>query len=120
MRNIISSLWGKVRNGGRMTIVMGVIVIIVLITGVYMFRSKASAYQMITVDRRSIVETVSVTGNTTPISSVSIGFGNSGTIARTYSSIGKNVSQGQLLAGLNTSDLYAQVKQAEANVDIQQ
>ena len=70
--------------------------------------------------RGSVVESVSLTGNTIPAQSVSLAFGSSGTISNVYGALGKTVSKGQLLAELNTSDLMAQLHQAQANVDTQQ
>lgn len=95
-------------------------VLLVLYAGYAVFGPKNSAYHFITVIRGPIEETVSVTGNTTPISSVNLGFGNSGNVAHTYVDVGTKVQKGQLLAELNTTDLYAQIKQAQANVDAQQ
>jgi RND family efflux transporter MFP subunit len=66
--------------------------------------------------RGPITETVSVTGNTEPISSVHLGFGSSGTIAHTYAAVGRSVASGTLLATLNTADIDAQIAQAEATL----
>jgi HlyD family secretion protein len=86
----------------------------VLFLGYLIFRPKAQNYQPVTVTRGSIAETVSVTGNTTPVSSVALGFANSGTVASVDASVGQTVGKGQVLASLNTGDLYAQLKQANA------
>ncbi len=120
MQNIISSPLQWLRKLSRTKIIIGVIAVAVVGIGGYFLWPKTPVYQFVTVERGSIAETVSVTGNTTPISSVVLGFGNSGNIARVNSSVGKNVSKGQVLSELNTSDLYAQVRQAQANVDTQQ
>ncbi len=81
--------------------------------------NKAPIYQFVTVEKGSITETVSVTGNSSPVESVVLGFGNSGTVSRIHSSIGKQVIKGQSLAELDTSDLSAQIKQADANLNTQ-
>ena len=100
---------------------IGIVAVIVLGGGWYWYaHSGTSPYQFIPVTQGSITETVSVTGNTTPVSSVSLGFGNSGTIAHVYVSVGDQVSAGSVLASLDTSDLSAQLQQAQANVDVQQ
>ena len=100
---------------------IAVIAAIVVIGGGYYFfvRQSAPSYQFITVKSGSITQSVSVTGDTTPVHSVSLGFGNSGTIAQVYSAVGDQVEVGQMLAQLNTSDLAAQLQQAQANVDAQ-
>lgn len=121
MANIFTSAFAWFRNLGITKMVIGIIVVAIVAFGGYaLFWPKASNYQFVTVKLGSIAETVSVTGNTTPVSSVSLGFGGSGNIASINSSIGKSVSKGQVLASLNTSDLYSQVQQAQANLDSQQ
>ncbi|HVN26808.1 MAG TPA: efflux RND transporter periplasmic adaptor subunit [Candidatus Paceibacterota bacterium] len=83
-------------------------------------RSQAPHYQTISVKRGSITETVSVTGNTTPETSLDLGFQSAGTIAEVDHAVGDRVSAGELIARLDTSDLQAQLAQAQANVDAQQ
>ena len=118
-KSVSSSKKSRKINFGAIT--SGIIAVAVLgIGGYLLFRPKTVVYQFATVETGSVSETVSVTGNTTPISSVSLGFGNGGVIAQVYSSVGENVAKGQVLAELNKSDLQAQIKQARVNVDIQQ
>ena len=99
-----------------------VFLIVALIAGgaYYFSHQSTPSYQFITVTRGSIAEKVSVTGNVSPTQSVSLGFGNGGTIAHVYSAIGKIVRKGDVLAELNTNDLYAQLQQARANMSTQQ
>lgn len=100
---------------------IGIITVIVIGGGWYWWaHSGGSSYQFIPVTQGPITETVSVTGNTTPISSVSLSFQNTGTIAHIYSAVGDSVSAGSVLATLDTSDLSAQLQQAQATVDVQQ
>ena len=47
-------------------------------------------------------------------------FGASGIVSNTYSDLGKRVQAGQVLAELDTSDLIAQLHQAQADVDTEQ
>jgi HlyD family secretion protein len=91
------------------------------VVGIFLIikHNSATSYQFISVTQGPIIESVSLTGNTTPSQSVSLTFGSSGTISHTYSDLGQRVSSGQLLAELNTNDLLAQLHQAQANVDIQ-
>src|SRR3989344_4626504 len=79
-------------------------IVLVVVFGVYWFfiRSGTATYQLITVTRGSIPETVSATGNTTPLKSVSLSFQNSGTIGRVNYSLGDYVSAGAVIAELNT------------------
>lgn len=94
---------------------------IIAILGIYfIFFHKTPKAQFVTVEKGSVSETVSITGNTTPAQSVALTFGSSGTISRIYSALGVQVSAGQILAELNTNDLAAGLRQAEANVASQQ
>lgn len=91
---------------------------LVLILGIYWFfiRSGSPAYQFIAVTQGTIVETVSVTGNTTPAKSVSLGFQNSGTIARVNYNLGNQVYAGAVVAQLSTGNLSAALEQARASL----
>ena len=120
MPYIFSSSLQWFRDLSRTRIIIGIIVLLVVAIAGLFFWPKTPTHQFVTVSQGPITETVSVIGNTTPISSVSLGFGNSGTIAGVYASVGKVVRRGQVLAELNASDLYAQVQQAQANVATQQ
>jgi len=92
--------------------------IILIIIGYFIFFKKSTVYQFITVENGSITESVDLTGNTTPIQSVSLTFGSSGIVSHTSSSLGKKVSAGQILAELDTSDLVAQLHNAQAGLTL--
>jgi len=105
-----------IKNNKIKTVIVAVLVI--LIGGYFFFYHKSPIYQFVTVQTGSITESVSLTGNTTPAQSVSLAFGSSGIVAHTYSSLGKQVHSGQVLAELNTSDLVAQLHSAQAGLII--
>lgn len=99
--------------------IKAIIILIVIVVALYfIFSQKSSAHQFISVERGSISETVSLTGSTIPSQDVSLSFGSSGIVSHTYSSLGKNVYSGQVLAELNMSDLLAQLRSAEAGLTI--
>jgi len=101
--------------------VLGAIAVIVLGGGYfYLSHRGGSSYQFIPVTQGPITETVSVTGNTTPMQSVSLGFQNTGTIAHVYYNLGDKVQAGAVIAELNTASLSASLAQAEATVAAQQ
>jgi HlyD family secretion protein len=104
----------------RSKIVILIVALVLGTIGYFIFFRQSPTYQFVTVKRGSITETVSITGNTIPAQSVSLAFGSSGTISKTYSALGKKVYAGQILAELNINDLMAGLRQAEASVEIQE
>jgi len=106
------------RNLFRSKIVIGVVVVLVLGIGYFIFFGHhGTSYQFITVTEGPITETVSVTGNTTPMQSVSLGFQGAGTISHVYHNLGDNVKAGDVITSLDTADLSAALAQAEAGLD---
>lgn len=105
-----------IKNNKIKTVILAVLV--VLIGGYFILSHKSPTYQFISVEKGSITESVSLTGNTTPAQSVSLMFGSSGIVSETNSSLGKKVSAGQTLAELNMSDLVAQLHNAQAGLTI--
>ncbi|OGN28746.1 MAG: hypothetical protein A3A33_03115 [Candidatus Yanofskybacteria bacterium RIFCSPLOWO2_01_FULL_49_25] len=99
---------------------IGIIVLLVMGGGYRLLKGGGTAYQLVSVTRGSITETVSITGNTTPMQGVSLGFQNTGTISRVYRNLGDTVKAGQVIAQLNVANLYAALQQAQATVAIQQ
>lgn len=71
------------------------------------------------VSRGSVAEEVVVTGRVKPAENVNLAFERGGKIRSTNIKIGDRVSPGQALVYLDTSELQAQLLQAEANVDVQ-
>jgi RND family efflux transporter MFP subunit len=97
---------------------IGVVVVVAISMGGYFtFFRHAPAYQFVSVEQGSIIQTVSVTGNTVPIKSVSLGFQNTGTVARVYHELGDYVSAGEIIAELNTANLSAALQQAQGAYD---
>jgi len=96
-------------------IISTVTVLIIIGGGYWYFSATAKTPQtFIAVTKGPITETVSVTGSTAPIQSVSLAFQNSGTIAQVYHAIGDRVYVGEILAQLNTASLSAALQQAQA------
>jgi HlyD family secretion protein len=110
MKRILFSWWG-------ITII--VVLVVALALWFFVF-NKSTSYQFITVTRGSITEIVPATGNTTPTTSVSLAFQNSGTIARVNYNLGDFVPAGAVIAELNTNNLSAALEQAQANLAVAQ
>ena len=97
---------------------IGIFIVVLLIIGGRLLFKPKKVYQFVPVVSGPISETVSPTGSTTPEQNVSLSFGVSGVIANTYSSLGKKVNKGQILAELDTKDLLAQLHNAEAGLTL--
>ncbi|HEX4104263.1 MAG TPA: efflux RND transporter periplasmic adaptor subunit [Candidatus Paceibacterota bacterium] len=99
-----------------------IIIAAVVVIGIIYFsvKNKGSGYQFITVTQGTISQTVSVTGNSTPAQSLDLAFENGGTIATVNKNAGDTVAVGDVLVTLDTSDLQAQLAQAQASVDAAQ
>jgi HlyD family secretion protein len=99
--------------------VLGIFTLALVGGGYWIFvRSSSSSLHFVTVTQGSIIETVSVTGAVTPTKSVSLGFQNTGTIARIYYDLGDRVSAGAVIAELNTANLSAALQQAVASLAV--
>ncbi len=110
----------KIREAKKWKLAAGALVIVLVAWGAYAaLKPKGAPTQLITVTRGSIVETVSVTGNTTPVHSIDLAFQNGGMIAVVAQPVGSAVRAGDLIARLDTTQLNAQLAQAQANVDVQ-
>ena len=101
-------------------IVYGVIALVV-VWGVYhfWFAPTAPNYQLATATTGTATQIVSVTGNTAPVHQVDLAFENGGTVAAVNADVGAHVNAGAVIVQLDTSDLQAQLAQAQANVDAQ-
>jgi multidrug efflux pump subunit AcrA (membrane-fusion protein) len=76
--------------------------------------------ERITVTRGDVEQVVSVTGRLKAVQDVELAFQNSGRIASVGVQVGTRVRAGQLLASLDTAELYAQLRDAQASVLAQQ
>lgn len=83
------------------------------------FAPTDTTYDLATVARGAIVQKVSVTGNTAPVKDYHLAFESGGMIAAVNYEVGAHVAAGAALVRLDTSDLQAQLAQAQANVSAQ-
>jgi HlyD family secretion protein len=100
-----------------------VIAIFVLVAAVVVYlclKPKEPAYKTAKVTRGPITQEISETGTIKKGDPINLNFKNSGTIARINVVTGQNVSAGQVLAELDTSQLKVQLAQARANLDLYQ
>lgn len=106
-----AGLWQK------LVVIAALVAVIALISAV---RPDSSPNGYLTVERGSILQTVSVTGQITAATSVNLSFGASGRVASVPVSVGERVVVGTLLASLDNAELGAQYRDAQANVQTQQ
>ncbi len=101
-------------------ILLGIVVLLV-VWGVYhfWFAPVSSPYQFSTAARGTLAQVVSVTGNTAPVHQVDLAFQNGGIISAINGDVGAHVNAGAAIVQLDTSNLQAQLAQAQANVDTQ-
>ena len=72
--------------------------------------------QKISVERGSIAEIVRITGKVVPVNDVELGFETSGIVASAPVDVGETVTPGRTIASLDTDDVYADLRSAEAQL----
>ncbi len=84
----------------------------------YAFLGGDSVGETAAVERRTVAAAVDVTGSVVPVSSAELGFEQGGRVASLPAKEGARVARGQLLAALDSSALYADLKDAQASLAI--
>ena len=75
---------------GKWKIVGAVVALLLVVWVIYHFAASGqSQYRTVAVTRGTITETVSVTGNTTPVQSLELGFQNAGSISAVYKELAR-------------------------------
>ena len=94
----------------------------VLAAGGYFYfgKEKKSKYEFVAAQRGNLIQEVSVTGRGKPAENVDLAFEKSGRIKAVYAEVGQKVNAGQALAALDNTELAAQLKQAQANLKVEQ
>jgi multidrug efflux pump subunit AcrA (membrane-fusion protein) len=95
------------------------VLVIVVILGAWKMLSNSDgngSNEKIVVERGSIAEVVRITGKIVPTNDVDLGFESSGTVARVFADVGDLVNRGASIASLDTDQVYADLRSAEAQV----
>ncbi len=79
--------------------------------------SRDVRYRTEKVTRGDVIVQVRATGTINPVHTVQVGSQVSGTVARLYADFNSVVKQGQVIAVIDSTFLYASVKEAEANLE---
>jgi HlyD family secretion protein len=100
---------------------VGVVVVIAAGSAIYyVLATRTPASTLATASYGSIEEVVTGTGSVEPAQNPDLAFQSGGRVAAVNVSVGQNVSQGEVLASLDTASLSAALAQAQATVATQQ
>jgi RND family efflux transporter MFP subunit len=103
----------------RIIVIIGAIIL--LIIGFFFFRGdKKPEYNLAIAERGSIREEVSVTGKIEAIENIDLSFRATGNVSQVLIETGNKVKKGQVLASLENNDLWAQLRQAQANLEAEE
>lgn len=107
----------------RNTIIIGIVVTLVLIAAALFGLQRLSAsaattsrVQTVTVERGTLVATVSAAGNVSAVKSAALAFQTTGRVTLVNAQVGDVVKAGQLLMQQDTSDLLLALKNAQAGL----
>ncbi len=99
----------------------GILAVAVISTAGYFFlagsNSKDPKFRTDKISRGSVVVQVRATGIINPVQTVQVGSQVSGTISRIYVDYNSHVKKNQVIAEIDSTFLYASVKEAEANLE---
>jgi len=83
-----------------------VVVIVIILIAIFHKGAPAVNPDVTTVTKGNVVDSVVLSGRTASASAVKLGFADQGRVSGVYVKEGDKVSKGQLLANIDTSDLY--------------
>jgi len=99
------------------------LVIVAIITIVLVFNSfskKNSEHTFYTVERGEVYQEITETGTIKKGDKIILSFKNSGQLKEVYVEIGDEVKEGTLLAKMDNAQLYIQLEQAKADLELNQ
>lgn len=106
----------EARGGRRLMLWAAAGLALVLLLAVFVFGGSSAGYVAERVTRGALTVTVSATGTLKPFNQVDVGAEISGRIVAVHADYNDQVTDGQLLAELDTAELKAKVVQSEAAV----
>ena len=116
--NILKNIYKKLIK--RPIIIIAGAIILLIISLFFFKGNKESEYNLATVEKGSIREEVSVTGKIEAIEDINLSFRATGNVSQVLIETGDNVKKGQILASLENNDLWAQLRQAQANLEAEE
>ncbi|MDD5738444.1 MAG: efflux RND transporter periplasmic adaptor subunit [Candidatus Pacebacteria bacterium] len=112
----------KIKNKKRFWLIFsGVIVVLAIATAIIAGQiNKPLPYEFVVATKQTVIQEVSVTGKVKPAQSVDLAFERGGKIKSAPIQVGDLVQEDQTLVALDTTELQAQLAQAQANLESQQ
>lgn len=101
----------------KQKVVIGIIAISVITWFYLSTRNKDPKVDFIEAKRGTIIQEVEVTGKVKPFEEANLAFEKTGKISSVYVKIGDKVTPGQSLVVLDSAELYAELAQANANLE---
>ena len=104
----------------KVILIVVLVLVVVSIAGIgyaLFGRSKLPDFGFIEIEKTNLLQEVSVTGKIKPREAVSLSFEKSGRIDEIYIKTGEAVSEGSILASLDSGELRAQETQAMASLE---
>ncbi len=115
-KHILGAIWN--RKWVRYTLLVGAAAVTVLAFTGKSDRLTAQDFEIITVQKGDITETVTASGNIQPINTISVGTQISGIVETVLVDYNDEVEKGQLLAQLDTALLTESKNDAKARLDL--
>lgn len=112
MKEKLTSLFTKIKSNPKTSIFA------VLVIGLIIFAVQGGKTEVanVTVTKGDISQVVAVTGKSVAVKDLSLGFDGGGRVATAPVAVGERVEEGQVLATLDASELYANRAKAAANL----
>jgi len=96
---------------------VAVLALVVIVAGIFISnQNKGVNYETMQVGKTDLTQEVEVTGQVRPSQELLLAFERGGKVANVKVAVGEDVSAGQAIASLDTSEMQAQLRQAEASI----
>jgi len=102
-------------------IIIPVIIIILVVVAInFAAKNEKEEYNLAEVKKGTVSQEISETGQVKKGEEINLTFKNSGTISKIYVEVGEEIKEGDVLAKLDTSNLYIQLQEAKAGLALYQ
>ncbi len=101
----------------KIIIITGVILAIILIYQIF-FKKNGPVLNLYTVSRGAVIQEVSETGTVKKGDKINLSFKSAGKVEKVYVEVGEEVKTGDPLAKLDSRQLYIQLEESKASLDL--